>query len=147
MSCGPAMALQRGDQPVILFDGVCNLCNAAVGFVISRDPAGRFRFASLQSEAGQRLLAEHGLSGAPLSSVVLIEQGRAHTRSAAGIRIARRLASPWLRALAYLGAALPPALRDYVYDLVARHRYRWFGRTDACRMPTPERLSSSRGGG
>jgi predicted DCC family thiol-disulfide oxidoreductase YuxK len=122
---------------IVLFDGVCNLCNASVQFIAARDPRQRFRFASLQSEVGRGLLAEHGVAvpeGDP-DSVILLEGGRVYERSTAALRIARRLSSP-VRVL-WLGIVLPRVFRDLVYRFVARHRYRWFGKSDTCAMPTP----------
>jgi predicted DCC family thiol-disulfide oxidoreductase YuxK len=122
----------------ILFDGVCNLCNGFVQFVIRHDARGHFRFAALQSDAGRALLAAHGQAAratADPDSVVLIEDGRAYTHSAAVLRIARHLDGwRWLG----LGRVLPAALRDAIYRWVARHRYRWFGRQESCWLPTPE---------
>lgn len=123
-------------QAVVLFDGVCNLCNASVNFVIDRDPAGRFRFAALQSEAAAPLLARAGLAPDHLGSIVLVEEGRIYTRSTAALRIARRLSGAWPLLAVFL--AVPRPLRDLAYDVIARHRYRWFGRAEACRVPTPE---------
>jgi len=129
------------DSATILFDGVCNLCNGFVQFVIRHDAAGRFRFAALQSEAAQALLAAHGQALAPAeladpTSVMLVADGRVYTHSAAVLRIAARLDGPW-RVLA-LGRALPRPWRDAAYRFVARHRYRWFGRQESCMLPTPE---------
>ena len=122
--------------PVILFDGVCNLCNGFVRFVIARDLAARFRFAALQSDSARRLLARlDGLGGIP-DSVVLVDRGRVYTRSSAALRIARGLPFPWSLARALI--VVPRPLRDWVYDRVARHRYRWFGRKDTCIVPTPD---------
>lgn len=122
---------------VVLFDGVCNLCNGTVQFIIDRDPAARFRFASLQSEAAARVLRAHGREPPPgdPESVVLVEGGRVYERSDAALRIARALGLPW--SLAGLGLLLPRALRDGIYRFVARRRYRWFGREESCRVPTP----------
>jgi predicted DCC family thiol-disulfide oxidoreductase YuxK len=123
--------------PLVLFDGVCNVCDGFANFVIDRDPAAVFRFASLQSEAGQAALLAHGRavpSGDP-ETIVLIEDGRVYERSSAVLRIVRRLKGPWR--LLYLLVAVPPAVRDMVYGWVARHRYGWFGRRDSCRVPTP----------
>lgn len=125
-----------GGGAVVLFDGVCNLCNGSVQFIIRRDPAGRFRFASLQSEAGQALLRRHGLDPEDLFSVILVEDGRVHSRSDAALRIAGGLSGGWRAAGAL--RVVPRPLRDLVYGLVARNRYRWFGRRDACMIPTPE---------
>ncbi len=124
----------------ILFDGVCNLCNGFVQFVIRHDPPGRFRFAALQSAEGQALLAAAGspLTAAAIASpesVLLLEDGRLYSHSAAVLRIARGLGWPWR--LAGVGWLLPPAWRDALYRFVARHRYRWFGRQESCMLPTP----------
>ena len=121
---------------VVLFDGVCNLCNASVRFIIARDPHGRFRFAPLTSQAATTLLRSAPVSATLSDSVVLIEEGRVFTRSDAALRIAKHLAFPW--PLAYALVVLPRFLRDRVYDLVARHRYRWFGRREACMVPARE---------
>lgn len=121
---------------VILFDGVCNLCNGLVQFVIARDPARRFRFASLQSDVAQRRLEGAGIAANVPDSIVLLEEGRLFTRSTAALRIARRLRFPW--SLAFALIVVPRPLRDWVYSLVARNRYRWFGRRETCMIPTPE---------
>ena len=119
---------------MVLFDGVCTLCNGFVRFVIERDPAGRFQFAPLQSDAAGRLL---GKAPQPLSdSLVLVEDGRLFTRSTAALRVACGLRFPW--PLAYVFVAVPRPVRDWVYDAVARNRYRWFGRRDVCMVLTPE---------
>ena len=124
------------DQPVILFDGVCNLCAWSVQFIIKRDPQAHFMFASMQSPAGQRLLAERGLDQQAADSFVLIEGASHYTSSDAALRVARRLAWPWplLSAL----VIVPRPLRDWAYSVIARNRYRWFGQPDACMLPTPE---------
>lgn len=123
---------------IILFDGVCNLCNGFVQFVIRRDPAARFRFAALQSPAGQALLATQGLDATTLAlepeSVLLFSGGRLYSHSSAVLGIARRLGGVWR--LAGVGWVLPRALRDALYRFVARHRYRWFGRQESCMVPT-----------
>ena len=125
---------------LILFDGVCNLCNGFVQFVIRHDAAGRFRFAALQSEAGQAVLAAHGADAAAVAaepdSVLLQLNGRLYSHSEAVLRIAQGLGWPW-RAL-LLGRLLPRPWRDAAYRFVARHRYRWFGRQESCWLPTPE---------
>jgi predicted DCC family thiol-disulfide oxidoreductase YuxK len=124
--------MMRSPQHVVLFDGVCNLCNGAVRFILARDPAGRFRFASLQSEAARRLLRDDGRA----ETIVLLEAGKTYTKSTAALRIARGLRFPW--PLLYAFVAVPRPLRDLVYDWVARHRYRWFGKRETCLLPTPE---------
>lgn len=123
-------------SPILLFDGVCNFCNDAVNFVLDHDRSGRFRFAALQSDVGKRLLAEHGLADLPLSTSVLIENGRAYKDSEGVLRAAVLLGGAF-RLVAPL-LFVPRALRDPLYRAFARNRYRWFGRSDQCRVPTPE---------
>ena len=135
-----------GAGPVGLFDGVCNLCNGAVNFIIGRDPHGWFRFASLQSAAGQELLRAHGLEPGRMDSLVCIAGGRAHLKSAALIAIARGLGG-WWRLPALAAAVWPRFLRDWCYDRVAANRYRWFGRREVCRVPHPELLERFLDGG
>jgi predicted DCC family thiol-disulfide oxidoreductase YuxK len=130
-----------GEHPLILFDGVCNLCNASVNYVIDRDPAALFRFASLQSDTAEKRLGALGVvlpKGDP-DSILLIEDGRVYRESTAALRIARLLKGParWWAVF----QIVPRPIRDAVYQFIARHRYRWFGRTDACRVPTPELAS------
>ena len=124
----------------ILFDGVCNLCNGFVQFIIRHDPQGRFRFAALQSEAGRALLLAHGVAPATLAadpdSVLLLSGGQLYSHSTAVLRIARGLGGGWR--LAALGGVLPRAWRDGIYRFIARHRYRWFGRQESCLLPTAE---------
>jgi predicted DCC family thiol-disulfide oxidoreductase YuxK len=125
------------DGPVVLFDGHCNLCNGAVRFVLEHDAAGTFRFAALQSEAGARLLRGRGQvpASADPESVVLVEGPEVHWRSDAALRIARRLDGAW--PLAYGLVVVPRFIRDAIYRAVARRRYRWFGRTEVCRLSEP----------
>ena len=123
------------NELLMLFDGVCNFCNDAVLWVIDRDPHERFQFASLQSELGQRIVRERGLSPA-LSSFVLVEGERTHVRSAAALRAARALRFPW--PLLYVLMLVPRFLRDAGYDFFAARRYIWFGKSESCRVPTPE---------
>jgi predicted DCC family thiol-disulfide oxidoreductase YuxK len=120
----------------VLFDGVCKFCNASVNFIIDRDRRGRVRFAALQSATGQELLRRFRLPTTGLDSLVLVEAGRCYTRSTAALRISRWLDGFWPVLSALI--LLPPVLRDGAYDLLARNRYRWFGKLDACRLPTPE---------
>jgi predicted DCC family thiol-disulfide oxidoreductase YuxK len=122
---------------ILLFDGVCNLCNALTNFVIRHDPPpARFRFAALQSATGRRLLERHGLPLDEPASFVVIDRGRALVRSAAVLRVLRILGLPW--SLASLLVLVPRAWRDRAYDALARRRYRWFGRRESCIVPTPE---------
>ncbi|OAS13381.1 thiol-disulfide oxidoreductase DCC family protein [Paenibacillus oryzisoli] len=130
------MSTHIDQHAVILFDGVCLLCNSAVQFILRNDPNGVFRFASLQSETGQRLLAEHKLPLDQLSTIVLIEDGRSYTRSSAALRISRRLRGAW--PLAYAAIVIPAPIRNLGYSFIARNRYRWFGKTEHCMLPKPE---------
>jgi predicted DCC family thiol-disulfide oxidoreductase YuxK len=120
---------------LILFDGVCNLCNGFVQFVIERDPEGRFRFGALQSAAAQRILDLHDTGTVLPDAIVLVEGGALFTASTAVLRVARGLVFPW--PLAYAFIVVPRPLRDWVYGLIARRRYRWFGQRDSCMVPTP----------
>ena len=124
------------DHPILLFDGVCNLCNSSVQFLIERDPKRHFRYASLQSETGRQLLAEHGIPGDRLSTVVLIENGRAYTRSEAPLRASRYMSGWWPALSAF--RIVPRPLRDLVYDWIARNRYKWFGKQESCWLPSPD---------
>ena len=125
----------KPEKPVILFDGVCNLCNASVNFVIDRDPEGLFRFAPLQSDYATGIVELHNI-GKGLDTIVLLEDGKVYDRSTAALRIARRLKGPW--PVLYLGMVIPRFFRDGVYRFIARNRYRWFGQTDQCRVPTAD---------
>lgn len=127
------------EPTIILFDGVCNLCSRSVRFVIARDPHAHFRFAALQSDAARRICAERGIpmpTALDPDSIVVIADGKTLERSDAALAIAARLPFPW--SLLRMFRVLPRAIRDWLYRLIARNRYRWFGRTDACMMPTPE---------
>ena len=121
---------------VVIFDGVCNLCAGTVRFIVRHEAGPRLRFVPFQSPVGARLMREHGFDPENVKTFVLISGGRAYARSDAAIRITRYFGGAW-RALAVM-ALVPRPIRDGVYDLVARNRYRWFGRTDACMVPTPE---------
>lgn len=120
---------------ILLFDGVCNLCNRAVQFVIRHDRKQKFQFASLQGATGQRLLKEYNLPHTHLFSFILIDNDKAYTKSSAALRVCRHLNTPvnWLYGL----IVIPAFIRDAVYNLVAKKRYKWFGKTDECRTPTP----------
>ena len=120
---------------IILFDGVCNFCDAAVNLIIAHDDESVFRFAPLQSEAGRELVAKYGIP-ADVDSVILIDNGRAFLHSDAALQIAKRLGGGW-RLLTIFGI-LPRFIRDWSYRLFARYRYRIFGKKDACMMPTAE---------
>jgi predicted DCC family thiol-disulfide oxidoreductase YuxK len=124
------------DQPVILFDGVCNLCNGAVQFIIKHDKKNRFRFASLQSGTGQHLLEQYNLPADQLNSFILIENGKAYTRSTGALKVAKKLSGIW--PMLYTFMIIPKIFRDSIYDWVARNRYKWFGKKNECMIPAPE---------
>lgn len=124
---------------VVLFDGVCHLCQGAVKFIIRRDPERRFRFASLQSEAGERILQgsrRPDISPDRINTIVLYQNGEYFTRSSAALRIAKGLRFPWPLAFGFI--IVPRFIRDAVYRIVAANRYRWFGKDETCLVPTKE---------
>jgi predicted DCC family thiol-disulfide oxidoreductase YuxK len=122
-------------HPVVLFDGICNLCNAAVKFLIKRDKKNLFRFASLQSTFGQSVLQKFHLSGEPLNSFILFEKGKVYQRSTAALMVTKQLSGGW--PLLYAFIVVPRFIRNAVYDLIANNRYKWFGKKDSCWIPTP----------
>ncbi|MBM4385176.1 MAG: thiol-disulfide oxidoreductase DCC family protein [Deltaproteobacteria bacterium] len=124
------------DGPILLFDGVCNLCNGTVQWVIAHDPEARIRFASLQSEAGRALVAKHGLPPDAMDTVVLVDGERHWVKSSAALEVLGRVGGAWR--LAALLRFVPRPLRDAVYDVVARNRYGWWGKREECWVPTPE---------
>ncbi|HPW86748.1 MAG: thiol-disulfide oxidoreductase DCC family protein [Chitinophagales bacterium] len=120
---------------VVLFDGVCNFCESSVQFILRHDKTGSLRFASLQSEIGQQLLTAYGISH-ELQSVVFVESGKAYTKSAAAFRIARYFGGWWKLLLVF--SILPAFITDFGYDIIAKNRYRWFGKKDACMIPSAD---------
>ncbi|HMQ48338.1 MAG TPA: thiol-disulfide oxidoreductase DCC family protein [Saprospiraceae bacterium] len=130
------MVTNTHSKAILLFDGVCNLCNGFVQFAIKHDPQGYYQFASLQSEAGRELLAAHHLPTHEISTVVLIEKGRVYTHSDVGLRMVRRFGGLWPLLTAF--SIIPKPFRDGIYNWVARNRYRWFGQRESCMVPTPE---------
>ena len=124
------------DQPIILFDGVCNLCNGAVQFIIRHDKKKIFMFTSLQSETGQKLLAQYNLPLDELNSFILIENSKAYTRSTGALKVAKKLNG--IFPMLYSFIIIPKIFRNSIYDLVARNRYKWFGKKDECMIPTPQ---------
>ncbi len=124
------------NHPIVLFDGYCNLCSGWVAFVIKYDEKRKFRFASLQSEAGKAVKSSFRVPEDYADSIVLVYRGRNFYKSAAALRILKLLGGIWQ--LLYVFIAVPPFLRNWVYDFIARHRYRWFGRRESCRVPTEE---------
>lgn len=124
------------DQRIVIFDGVCNLCNGAVAFIIARDPARRFRFAPMQTDAARALIERHYAPDAELDTFLLIKDGACLARSDAALAIARELSRPW--PLLGVLAIVPRPVRDAAYNLIARRRYRLFGRRDTCMTPGPD---------
>ncbi len=124
------------DQPIVLFDGVCNLCNGAVQFIIRHDKKNIFMFASLQSEVGRKILEQYNFPLDELNSFILIENNKAYTRSTGALRVAKKLNGLW--PLLYGFIIIPKFIRDSIYNWVAENRYKWFGKKDACMIPTPE---------
>lgn len=124
------------DYKIILFDGVCNLCNSSVNFIIDHDKKNMFRFASLQSDSGQTLLKKFGLNNESFDSIILIDNEKYLTRTSAVLRIVKNFPGFWK--LLYIFIIVPPAVRNLLYDIIAENRYKWFGKKDSCRVPTPE---------
>ena len=121
---------------LVIFDGVCNLCARSVAFILRHEADPRLRFVPLQSTAGSRLMREIGLDPEDAKTFVLLAGGKAFVRSAAAVRVCAYFKWPW-KALA-AARLIPRPIRDRAYDLVARNRYRWFGRSEACMVPTPD---------
>lgn len=123
-------------HPVILFDGVCNLCNASVQKVIKYDPERKFRYASLQGKFGQQVLNEFQLPGTNFNSFILLKDNQIYTKSTAALKVAKEMSGLW--SLLYVFIIIPPFIRNFFYDLVARNRYKWFGKQETCWLPTPD---------
>lgn len=121
---------------VVLFDGVCNLCNSSVNWIIDHDKEGKFKFASLQSVYGQNVVKQFNLTGEYMDTVLLLDGDKLYKRSEAVLRIAKHIGG--IYSLAYVFIIVPAFIRNFFYNFVARNRYRWFGKQDACRIPTPE---------
>lgn len=121
---------------IILFDGVCNFCNGSVNFIIEHDKKNYFKFAPLQSEIAQKLLDEHGIDKTQTDSVILVENGKAYTHSTAALKVAQKLDGAWSWLYSFI--IIPKPIRDFFYKTFAKYRYKLFGKTDACMMPTPE---------
>jgi len=133
------MSARETNNPIVLFDGVCNLCSAVVVFTIERDQKRKFMFAPLQSGAGQALLKKFNLPAELFDSFVLVEDDRCYSRSTAALRVVKRLTGLW--PVLYAVIIVPGPIRDWIYDFVARNRYRWFGRKDQCMVPTADMKS------
>ena len=123
-------------NPVIVFDGVCNLCCSSVQFIIKRDRNKRFRFASIQSELGHAILNRAALSSGNFDSIILWEKGKCYVKSTAALRIAKHLSGLW--PLLYLFMIVPDMIRDSLYQIIANNRYKWFGKKTECWIPSTE---------
>jgi predicted DCC family thiol-disulfide oxidoreductase YuxK len=130
------MSINNNNTAIILFDGVCNLCNSSINFIIKHDKKNYFRFASLQSEKGKELLEKYKIDNLKTDSIVLIEHDAIFVRSTAVLRISKHLNK--LYSLLYLFIIIPPFIRNIAYDLIAHNRYKWFGKKDMCMIPTDE---------
>ncbi len=124
------------NNPIILFDGVCNFCNSSVNFVIERDKKSVIKFAALQSDAGQQLLQQFNLSTSEFNSFIFIEAGNIYTASTAALKVSKYLTALW--PLLYGFIIVPRFIRDGIYNWISKNRYKWFGKKDQCMIPTPE---------
>jgi predicted DCC family thiol-disulfide oxidoreductase YuxK len=127
---------EKNDHAIILFDGVCNFCNSKINFIIRHDRKDYFRFAPLQSDAGKKILTENNISTFSMDSFILIENGKSHQKTSAALRIAKHLNGLW--PVFYCFLIVPPFIRDIVYNIIAKNRYKWWGKKDSCMIPTPE---------
>lgn len=123
-------------KSIILFDGVCNLCNTSVNFVIKHDTKKQFLFASLQSDAAKELLLQYGIKNLEMKSIILIHNHKIYTKSTAIFLIFKYL-NKGLK-FCYIGIVIPKFIRDAVYDFIGKHRYKWFGKKQKCMLPTEE---------
>ena len=119
---------------IVLFDGDCNLCDKSVHFIINRDQQGYFKFAAQQSNVGQQLLKPHPHQNT--DSIVLITKKKYYTKSSAALRICKHLDGPWK--IFFLFLIVPRPIRDFIYDILAKNRYKWFGKKESCFLPTPD---------
>ena len=126
----------NSDHPIILFDGVCNFCNSIVNFIIKQDKENIFHFAALQSDAGQRLLKEYNIPATGLNSFILIDGSKAYKSSTAGLRLYNKL--PWYWKWTQVFWIVPQFIRDRIYNVIAKNRYKWFGKRDSCMIPTED---------
>ena len=124
------------DNPVILFDGVCNFCNYWVNFAIKRDNKKMLRFAPLQGETAKKILPQYQTDPTSLSTVILIDKGKLYTQSSAALRMCKYLDGGWK--IVYWLIIIPKFIRDFFYNIIARNRYKWFGKKEECMVPTPK---------
>lgn len=121
---------------VILFDGVCNFCNSSINFVIERDKNKKFKFAPLQSAAGEKIQKQFNIDTTQLESVLLIKDGKILSKSTAALYVAKDLSGMWTLIFGFI--IIPPFIRNAVYNYIAKNRYKWFGKMDSCMIPTPD---------
>ena len=124
------------DKQVILFDGVCNLCNSSVLFVIKRDKKNKFLFTALREEFGQKIIKKFEIDTTKIDSILLYKNGEIFYKSTAALMVAKNLGFPYNLGIIFF--IIPPFIRNYVYDFIARNRYKWFGKKESCMIPTPE---------
>ncbi len=129
--------LQTIHHPIILFDGVCNLCNSSVQKVIKYDPERKFRFASLQGKLGQQVLEQFHLPVGEFNSFLLLQDGQLFSKSTAALKVMKQMNGGW-KWLYYPLTIIPPFISNFFYDIIARNRYKWFGKQEACWLPTAE---------
>jgi len=125
----------KTEKKIILFDGVCNLCNSSVTFVIQRDKKDLFRFAALQEAVGQQLIEKHQIDTSKTDSIILIDGDKAYVKSTAALKVARHLGGAY--PLLYGFMIIPNFIRNWVYDYIAKNRYKWYGKKESCMIPTP----------
>lgn len=130
------MEITNNTNPVILFDGVCNLCNSTVLFVIKHDPKKLFRFASIQGDYGQQILKQFHLPPNSLGSFILLDKNQIYTKSTGALKVAKKLSGAW--PIVYSFIIVPSFIRNAVYDFIAKNRYKWFGKKESCAIPSPE---------
>lgn len=121
---------------IVLFDGVCNYCNRWVNFAIKRDKKKKLRFTPLQGKTANQLLPKFGINPTSLTSVIVIDKGKVYTQSSAVFRICKYLSGGWK--LLYGFMIVPKFIRDFFYNIIARNRYKWYGKREECMVPTPE---------
>ncbi len=129
----------NNSQKIVLFDGVCNLCNGAVQFILKRDKENKFLFGSLQGHTGRAYLNKYKFPSDTYNSFILIEGERVYTRSTAALRVLKHLGGAW--GMLYAFIIIPRFIRDSIYNIIARNRYKWFGKKDECPLPSPETKS------
>ena len=128
--------MKNKDQKIILFDGVCNLCNGAVTYIIKRDKNNVFKFAALQSEIGQQLISKFNIDTSKVDSIILIDGEKHYTKSSAALHIAKQLSGAYPLLFGFM--VVPKFIRNSVYDYIAKNRYKWFGKKESCMIPTAE---------